>query len=78
MRPTEDDAKTGYLLNFGKFVRYPQDLPPNTFDICLPGQESIDNVAGEQFQVFRLGQIVRMDGVKNRVHGPRPISAGCR
>src|ERR1039457_4793850 len=48
MHTTDDDVTAGYLLNFVKFVRYPQDLPPNTFDICLLGQESIGNVLETQ------------------------------
>jgi len=41
MRATEDDVKAAYLINFGKFVRYPADQPPGSFDICLLGHDPI-------------------------------------
>jgi hypothetical protein len=39
--PTEYDVKAAYLFNFGKFVRYPADQPPNSFDICLLGHDPV-------------------------------------
>jgi hypothetical protein len=38
--PTEADVKAAYLVNFGKFVRYP-DTPSNSFDICLVGHDPV-------------------------------------
>src|ERR1019366_8398827 len=38
-------------------------------------QEAIDNVPGEQLQIFSLRQVGRIDGVKNRVHAPRQLRA---
>jgi hypothetical protein len=38
--PTEADVKAAYLVNFGKFVRYP-DAPSTTFDICLVGHDPV-------------------------------------
>src|SRR5450631_4773219 len=42
--PTEYDVKAAYLFNFGKFVRYPADRPPGSFDICLLGHDPISHL----------------------------------
>ena len=43
VRATEDDVKAAYLFNFGKFVRYPADQLPATFDICVLGRDPIQH-----------------------------------
>jgi hypothetical protein len=41
-RPSEDDVKAAYLLNFGKFVRAPEAIaPPVEFVICVLGRDAI-------------------------------------
>jgi hypothetical protein len=41
-RPSEDDVKAAYLLNFGKFVRDPEAVAqPVDFVICVLGRDAI-------------------------------------
>jgi hypothetical protein len=41
-RPSEDEIKSAYLFNFGKFVQYPKGNPAfKTFDICVLGNDPI-------------------------------------
>jgi hypothetical protein len=41
-RPSEDEVKSAYLFNFGRFVEYSQGTPKGkTFDICVLGSDSI-------------------------------------
>jgi hypothetical protein len=41
-KPTEDDVKAAYLINFGKFVRRSVTTAPrSSFDICLVGRDGI-------------------------------------
>jgi len=43
VRAAEDDVKAAYLFNFGKFVRYPADQLPSSFDICVLGRDPIQH-----------------------------------
>jgi hypothetical protein len=52
-KPTDDDVKAAYLLNFGKFVHQADGQASRaSFDICLLGHERmgqvIDNLAANQ------------------------------
>ena len=72
-KPSEDDVKAAYLLNFGKFIRQSNgQFSHNPFDICIVGRDSmgqtLDDLAANQFidnrpvHVRRLADVTQAKG----------------
>lgn len=72
-KPSEDDVKAAYLLNFGKFIRQSNGQFSHTpFDICIIGRDSmgqtLDDLAANQFidnrpvHVRRLADVTQAKG----------------
>lgn len=57
-RPTEYDVKAAFLLNFARFVEWPEDTTPDTLRICIVGKDPFDGA---------------FDRVLGRLKGNRPI-----
>lgn len=43
IRSTEEDVKSAYLFNFGKFIRSAAENRSPTFDICLLGRDDLQS-----------------------------------
>ena len=65
-KPTENDVKAAYLLNFGKFIRVSPKaaVARATFDICVLGQDAmghtLDSVAENEQIDHRQVRILRL------------------
>jgi hypothetical protein len=59
-RPSEYEVKAVYLLNFGRFVTWPvqqETLPPDTFPICVLGQDPFGQALDNTLSGEKLGGI---------------------
>jgi YfiR/HmsC-like len=61
---SENAVKAAYLLNFGKFVRFPENVKRGSFDICILGPDpfgrSLDEITTNEFIDGRPVHVLRL------------------
>jgi uncharacterized protein DUF4154 len=60
----ESAVKAAYLLNFGKFLRFPENAKRGSFDICIVGPDpfgrSLDEITANEFIDGRPVHVLRL------------------